>query len=47
MEEGGVQDCGQGRQLRRGLPREIPLLESIAAIGRQATMHTIKKFFTE
>jgi succinate dehydrogenase / fumarate reductase iron-sulfur subunit len=27
-------------------PKEIPLTESIGAVGRQATVHAVKKFFS-
>ncbi|MGA3065565.1 MAG: succinate dehydrogenase iron-sulfur subunit [Tepidisphaeraceae bacterium] len=46
MEEGGVADCGKAGNCVQVCPKEIPLLESIAAVQRQATVQTIKKFFT-
>ena len=46
MEEGGVADCGKAGNCVQVCPKEIPLLESIAIVQRQATVHTIKKFFT-
>jgi succinate dehydrogenase / fumarate reductase iron-sulfur subunit len=45
MDEGGVADCGKAGNCAEVCPKDIPLLESIAAVQRQATMHTIKKFF--
>jgi succinate dehydrogenase / fumarate reductase iron-sulfur subunit len=45
MGEGGVADCGKAGNCVEVCPKEIPLLESIAAIQRQATVHSIKKFF--
>jgi succinate dehydrogenase / fumarate reductase iron-sulfur subunit len=46
MEEGGVGDCGKAGNCVEVCPKEIPLLESIATVQRQATVQTIKKFFT-
>src|SRR5688572_5918384 len=45
MGEGGVQDCGKAGNCVEVCPKEIPLLESIAAVQRQATVYSIKKFF--
>ncbi len=47
MEEGGVADCGKAGNCVEVCPKEIPLLESIAAVQRQATVHAIKRFFTK
>lgn len=47
MDEGGVQDCGKAGNCVKVCPKEIPLLESIAAVQRQATVYTIKGFFTK
>jgi succinate dehydrogenase / fumarate reductase iron-sulfur subunit len=47
MEEGGVADCGKAGNCVKVCPKEIPLLESIAAVQRQATVYAIKKFFTK
>jgi succinate dehydrogenase / fumarate reductase iron-sulfur subunit len=46
MDEGGVADCGKAGNCVEVCPKEIPLLESIAAVQRQATVHAIKGFFT-
>lgn len=43
---GGVSDCGNAQNCVRVCPKEIPLTESIAAVGRQVTVHTIKEFFS-
>lgn len=43
---GGITDCGNAQNCVKVCPKEIPLTESIAAIGRQATVHSIKSFFT-
>ena len=45
MGEGGVADCGKAGNCVEVCPKRIPLLESIAAIQRQATVYSIKKFF--
>ena len=47
MGEGGVQDCGKAGNCVKVCPKEIPLLESIAAVQRQATVYTIKRFFSK
>jgi succinate dehydrogenase / fumarate reductase, iron-sulfur subunit len=45
MEEGGVADCGKAGNCVQVCPKEIPLLESIATVQRQATVYAIKQFF--
>jgi succinate dehydrogenase / fumarate reductase iron-sulfur subunit len=47
MEEGGVTDCGKAGNCVEVCPKDIPLLESIAAVQRQATVYAIKRFFTK
>jgi succinate dehydrogenase / fumarate reductase iron-sulfur subunit len=44
--EGGVSMCGNAQNCVKVCPKEIPLTESIAAIGRAVTVYRIKKFFT-
>jgi len=46
MDEGGVGECGKAGNCVRACPKQIPLLESIAAIQRQATVYSITRFFT-
>lgn len=46
METGGIGDCSKAGNCVQVCPKEIPLLESIAAVGRQETIHLLKKFFT-
>jgi succinate dehydrogenase / fumarate reductase iron-sulfur subunit len=46
MEEGGVQDCAKSGNCTEVCPKQIPLLESIAAVQRQATVHLVRKFFS-
>jgi succinate dehydrogenase / fumarate reductase iron-sulfur subunit len=45
MGEGGVADCGKSGNCNEVCPKDIPLLESIAGVQREATVHTIKRFF--
>jgi succinate dehydrogenase / fumarate reductase iron-sulfur subunit len=45
MEEGGVQDCAKSGNCVEVCPKQIPLLESIATVQRDVTLHAIKKFF--
>jgi succinate dehydrogenase / fumarate reductase iron-sulfur subunit len=47
MEEGGVADCSKAGNCVEVCPKDIPLLESIAAVQRQATVYAIKRFFTK
>jgi succinate dehydrogenase / fumarate reductase iron-sulfur subunit len=47
MESGGVADCGKAGNCVEVCPKDIPLLESIAAVQRQATVHTVRRFFTK
>ena len=42
----GIQNCGNAQNCVKVCPKGIPLTESIAAIGRSATIHSVKKFFT-
>jgi succinate dehydrogenase / fumarate reductase iron-sulfur subunit len=46
MGQGGVSDCGNAQNCVKVCPKEIPLTESIGAIGRTATVHGFKRFFT-
>jgi succinate dehydrogenase / fumarate reductase iron-sulfur subunit len=47
MEAGGVADCGKAGNCVEVCPKEIPLLESIAAVQRQATVQAVKNFFSK
>jgi succinate dehydrogenase / fumarate reductase iron-sulfur subunit len=47
MGPGGVADCGKAGNCVQVCPKEIPLLESIAAVQRAATVYSVKKFFTK
>jgi succinate dehydrogenase / fumarate reductase iron-sulfur subunit len=42
MQEGGIAECGNAQNCVEVCPKNIPLTESIAVIGRQATAQAIK-----
>jgi succinate dehydrogenase / fumarate reductase iron-sulfur subunit len=44
MGNGGVEDCGNAQNCVKACPKSIPLHESIASVGRQATVRAFKKF---
>lgn len=46
MGPGGLSDCGNAQNCVKVCPKEIPLTESIGAIGRAMTIHSFKRFFT-
>ena len=46
MGPGGLSDCGNAQNCVKVCPKDIPLTESIADLGRQITVHAVKKFFT-
>ena len=41
MGEGGVADCGKAQNCVEVCPKEIPLVDSIAVVGRQTTKHML------
>ncbi|MFU8830338.1 MAG: succinate dehydrogenase iron-sulfur subunit [Phycisphaerales bacterium] len=43
---GGVSECGNAQNCVKVCPKEIPLTESIGAMGRAVTLHRIKEFFS-
>ncbi|MEL6328853.1 MAG: succinate dehydrogenase iron-sulfur subunit [Planctomycetota bacterium] len=45
MGQGGVSDCGNAQNCVKVCPKEIPLTESIASMGRAVTIHSIARFF--
>lgn len=45
MGPGGVSDCGNAQNCVKVCPKEIPLTESIGAMGRAVTMHAITSWF--
>jgi succinate dehydrogenase / fumarate reductase iron-sulfur subunit len=42
MEEGGISDCGNAQNCVRVCPKKIPLTDSIAAIGRDVTLQSLR-----
>ncbi len=46
LEEGGISDCGNAQNCQKVCPKDIPLLDSIAAISRDATLHALNKLFS-
>jgi len=44
-EPGGIADCGNAQNCVRACPKEIPLTESIAALGGEMVIHGLRKFF--
>lgn len=45
MEEGGIADCSKAGNCVVVCPKEIQNLESIATVGRQTIVHSVKQFF--
>lgn len=45
LTEGGLQDCGNSQNCVKVCPKGIPLTTSIAAVNREATIHSFKSFF--
>lgn len=46
MEKGGISDCGNAQNCVRVCPKNIPLTDSIAAIGRDVTEQALKDLFS-
>lgn len=46
MGEGGIGDCGNAQNCVKVCPKNIPLTDSIAAIGRDATIQAFKDLFS-
>lgn len=46
LEEGGVADCGNAQNCVKVCPKGIPLTESIALIGKEATKQALKDTFS-
>lgn len=44
MEPGGVTDCGNAQNCVKVCPKNIPLTESIAAMGRAVAIHAVTRF---
>ena len=46
MEEGGISDCGNAQNCVKVCPKEIPLTDAIAAIGRDVTLQAMRDLFS-
>lgn len=46
MDEGGIADCGNAQNCVKVCPKNIPLTESIAAIGRDVNLQALKDLFS-
>jgi succinate dehydrogenase / fumarate reductase iron-sulfur subunit len=45
MEEGGISDCGNAQNCVRVCPKNIPLTDSIAVIGKDVSLQALKDVF--
>ncbi len=45
MGPGGLSDCGNAQNCVQVCPKEIPLTDSIAEVGREMTKHLLRKIF--
>jgi succinate dehydrogenase / fumarate reductase iron-sulfur subunit len=43
-EPGGIAECGNAQNCQKVCPKDIPLLDAIAHLGSQTTMHAIRRF---
>jgi succinate dehydrogenase / fumarate reductase iron-sulfur subunit len=46
MEEGGISGCGNAQNCVRVCPKDIPLTDSIAAVGRDVTLQALRDLFS-
>jgi len=46
MQPGGISECGNAQNCLEVCPKEIPLTTSIGAMGRQVTLHALRKIFS-
>ncbi|MCC5832375.1 MAG: succinate dehydrogenase iron-sulfur subunit [Chlamydiales bacterium] len=46
MEEGGINDCGNAQNCVEVCPKNIPLTDSIAVIGRDVTLQSFRDLFS-
>ena len=44
ISQGGIQNCGNAQNCVKVCSKEIPLTTAIAHGGRNATVHTVKKW---
>ncbi len=45
MDEGGIMGCGNSQNCVKACPKGLPLTESIAAMNRDITVHSVKRWF--
>ena len=45
MKEGGISDCGNAQNCKQVCPKDLPLTDSIAAIGRDVTTQIFRDLF--
>ena len=45
MGVGGISDCGNAQNCVKVCPKEVPLTWAIGKLGREATVHSIRKWF--
>jgi len=45
MGNGGITDCGNAQNCVRVCPKEIPLTDALAHLGRQTTLQWLKDLF--
>jgi len=46
MEEGGISDCGNSQNCVEVCPKNIPLTDSIAVLGRDVTLQALRDLFS-
>lgn len=46
MEKGGISDCGNAQNCVRVCPKNIPITDAIAAVGRDVTLQAFKELFS-
>lgn len=46
MEKGGISDCGNAQNCVRVCPKNIPLTDSIALMGRDTSLQALRDFFS-
>ena len=47
MGEGGITDCGNAQNCVKVCPKDIPLTDAIASLGRQTTVQYVKDLFSK
>jgi succinate dehydrogenase / fumarate reductase iron-sulfur subunit len=47
MGEGGITDCGNAQNCIEVCPKDIPLTDAIARLGRQTTIQWLRDMFVK